>query len=73
MNLLIVDFNEAAPYQMFFIGLGACQSDNLVKSSGNDTLGLLAFRAAHHGMGFAATGLSIGKNSSVISFEDIID
>lgn len=73
MDFLVVDLDKTAPYQVFFIGLRIGQSDNLMKSSGNDTFGLLTFITAHHGMRLTTSGLSICKNGAVISFEYIID
>ncbi len=73
MNFLIVNLDKAASNQMFFIGLGIRQSDNLMEGSGNDTFGLFAFRTAHHGMCLTTACLSICKNGAVISFKDIVN
>ena len=38
MNILIIDFNEGASDQMFFIFLAISHSYNLIKWPGNDSL-----------------------------------
>ncbi len=58
---------------MFFIFLCVCEGDYLMESSRNYALWLLVFAWAHHCMRFAAPGLSVGENGSVIALQNIID
>lgn len=72
MNFLVVDFDEAAAYEMRFrIILG--DGDNLAECPGDNSFALLGLIAAHHGMCLTAACLSIGENGSVISIQDAVD
>jgi hypothetical protein len=67
VNLFVIDFNEAAANEMIFMCLVFSDCDYLAEGSGNDALRFFAFIATHHCVSFAASRLSIGKNSSIVS------
>ena len=73
VNLLVVDFNETATDEMSFGGIVVCYGNNLLESSGDDPLGLLALVASHHGMGLSASGLPVCEDGAVVAFQNIID
>lgn len=46
---------------------------NLLKGTRNDSPGFFGLVASHHRMGFAASGLPVRENSSVVTIEDVIN
>lgn len=73
MDLLVIDLYETATDEMSLGRIIVCYGYDLLEGSGNDALGLLTLVASHHGVGFSASCLSVGKDSSVVAFEDIVD
>ena len=72
MDLLIINFDKTAPYQMLFGRLRIRQRYNLMKRSRNDTFRLLALSGTHHRMSLTTSCLSIREYRSVISLQDIV-
>ena len=73
VDFLVVDFNETATDEMSFGRIVVCYGNNLLESSGDDSLGLLALVASHHGMGLSASGLSVCEDGAIVAFQDIVD
>lgn len=67
MNFLVVYFDERTSDEMSLCSIVTSESNNLTKSSWNDSLSFLTVIASHHGMSFAATCLSISEDSSVVT------
>lgn len=66
MDLLIVNLNKTAPYQVSFAAITLCDCHNLAKCSRDDSFPLLC-TCAHHCMRFTTASLPISENSSIIS------
>jgi hypothetical protein len=66
MDLLIVDFDEAASDKMRLFGIVLGDSYDLAEGAGNDTSTFFVFVAAHHRMRLTASRLAVCKYSSII-------
>lgn len=73
VDFLVVDFNETATDKMSFGRIVVCYGNNLLESSGDDSLGLLAIVASHHCMGLSTSCLPIGEDGAIVAFKDIVD
>ena len=73
MNLFIVNFDETATYEMCFWGIVVGDGDNLLEGPGDDAFGFLIVGLAHHGMRFAASGLSVGEDGAIIPLKYAIN
>ena len=73
MDFFVVDFDETATYEMSLRGVVFGLGYDLTECPGDDSPVLLATGDSHHGMGLAAAGLSVGKDSPVVAVKDALD
>ena len=73
MYFLVVDFHKTAPNQVRFTGIIFCNCYDLTEGSWNNASRFFVGIEAHHGVGFATTGLPIGEDGSIISIQHVID
>jgi len=70
VNLLIVDFNKTATYEVSLRCVIFCFSNDLAEGPGDDASTLVAVGIAHHGVRFTTASLSIGEYGPVVAVED---
>lgn len=58
---------------MVFHGFVFSDRNDLAEGPRNDSLAVLGFVAAHHGMGLTAACLSIGEDGAIVAIEYAID
>lgn len=58
---------------MLLLALTVGEGNDLAECSGYDASAALTFVRSHHGVGFAATGLAVCKNSAIIPLDDTVD
>jgi len=47
--------------------------EDVLESSGDQTVGVVVLEVAEHREGFAGTGLSVGEDGGVLTFEETVD
>ena len=68
---LVVDLNKTATDEMGFRCVVFSDSNNLTERSRNNPSGLLAVVTTHHGVSLTASGLSVGKDGSIVAIQDV--
>ena len=73
MDLLIVNFDEAAPDQMCLRCIVFCDGDYLAEGTRDNASSFLGVRSAYHCVGLAASGLSIREDGAIVTIEHVFD
>lgn len=69
----VIDFDEATANEMCFGGVVLGDGDDLAEGAGNDASLFFIIGDAHHGVGLAASGLSIGEYCAIVAVEYVFD
>lgn len=72
MDFFIIDFDEAAPDEVCLGSVVLGYGYDLLESAGNDSSCLLRLISAHHGVGFAATRLSVSEDGPVVAIQHVV-
>lgn len=73
MDLLIVNFDEAATNEVVLACIVLRDCYDLAEGARYDAAGLLRLVTAHHGVGLSTASLSVSEDSSVVAVEDVVD
>ena len=73
MDFFIINLNETALNQMFFLRLTIREGDDLAECSRDDSSSLFALGWTHHGVGFSTTGLPVGEDGAIVALDDTVD
>lgn len=73
MDLLIIDLDKTATYKVSLGSIILGDGNDLLEGPWYDSAGFLILIAAHHGMGFSASGLAVGEDGAVVPLDDVVD
>jgi len=73
VNFFIVNFDKAAANEVSFRCIVFRNSNNLAKRPRNYTPGLFTICSTHHRMRLSTSGLTISKNSSIVSVKNVLN
>ena len=73
-NLFLIDFKIACPDQkLSLLGIAFNSFENILKRPRHDSSILFIFVITSHSMRLSSSSLTIGKNSSIVSFQHVFD
>ena len=72
-EFLIVKFDKRAENKKFFFRRGLSFKEDFLEAPGNDSTIRIRLEIAHHSVGLARAGLTIGKNGAIVALNNLID
>lgn len=73
MNFFVVYFDETTLNKVFLLFLTAGESDDLIESSRNNSLGFLRVINSHHCVSFPAASLAVREDGAIVTLKDTIN
>lgn len=72
MNLLIIDLNKTALYQVLLLAFAVRERDDLTERPGDNSFRAFILVRPHHCMCFPASRLAIGEYGSIIALNHTV-